>query len=54
MGIKNISIVFNNQKKREKKEAEEKVGLKNLLDEHEAAEFNKNLDHYGKFVTFTV
>lgn len=40
--------------KREKKEAEEKVGLGNLLDEHEAKEFNENLKEYGKYVSFTV
>jgi hypothetical protein len=36
------------------KEAEEKVGLDNLMDEHEEKEFKKNLDKYGKYVTFTV
>jgi hypothetical protein len=36
------------------KEAEEKVGLSNLMDEHEAKKFNENLDKYGKYVKFTV
>ena len=36
------------------KEAEEKVGLASLMDEHEAKKFKDNLHKYGKYVTFTV
>ena len=53
-GIQEVSIVLNNQKKRDLKDAEAHTGLTHLMDDHWSLELQDQINKFDKFITFKV